>query len=291
MRRLLLCLIAPAAFAASLALPDWLAPYPGSSARSQTFAGLIESSYTVTAKPADIVAHYQKEFDTAQVRALISGDGQGIVMRGSAAECDLLIRIRQQASETSVSVSCSEKSSPAAQETYLPTPSAPRSLPPRSAPDREQALAQMRARREEHMANMKKFDQPVSSQPSVPAVLQWPSWLVHMPSADHGLQVVRSKYQSGLEHLTSTFKTSAPMTSIYNFYYNLLIANGYRVTTGHVSTGSTSNHVQQNAEGALEATLLPNGAGNGSLKIRIDFDRMFLNEPITVVLNVTVYPR
>ena len=293
MRRLILAFPVSAALAATLSMPDWLAPYPGSKPNTQTYDGVVESSYVTVAKPAAIVAHYQKEFDAAQVAADVNDDGQGVAMRGAAAECDLLIRVRQQGAGSLVSVSCSGKSSAAPQATYLPDPaSTRRSSLPQSPRDPEQMRAAAKARQEQAFARMKNYDQPVypEQQTNTPLVLQWPSWLVHMPSADHGLQVVRSKYVSGLAYLSSTYKTSAPMTSIRDFYADLLRANGYTVVASRVATGSTSTHVQQNADGSVEGRLLPNGIGNGSIDIRVEFSRMFLNEPITVTLNVTARP-
>jgi hypothetical protein len=212
----------------------------------------------------------------------------GMAMRASIPECDLLIRVRERGGATFVSASCSEKSQGAAQATYLPNASA---MPSRSGlpPNVRRQIPSDPGGQREHMASMKKFDQPVQPQPQAPIALKWPSWLVHMPSADHGLEIQRKKYEGGIEYLESSYITSAPMTSIYDFYADLLEANGFYVS-GHVAAGGTSTHVKQNSDGSVEGRLSPNGIGNGTLKIRVDFSRMFLNQPITVQLNVTAYP-
>ena len=284
MRWLVLTFFVSAALAADLVLPEWLAPYPGASPNTQASAGLIESSYTADGTPSEVTAHYQKELAAAGVTFQSNDDGMGIAMRASTPECDLLIRVRERGGATFVSATCSEKSSAPAQATYLPNV---RPMPNRSAlpPIPRDPSVQ----RGQPMARMKNFDEPVQPQPQTPLVLKWPSWLVHMPSADHGLQIQRKKYEGGIEYLESSYVTSAPMTSIYDFYATVLKANGFYVS-GHVGTGSTSTHVQQNAEGSVEGRLSPNGVGKGTLKIRVDFSRMFLNQPITVNLSVTVYP-
>jgi hypothetical protein len=290
MRWLVLTFSVSIALAADLALPEWLAPYPGASPSTQVSAGLVESSYTAEGTPADVAAHYQKELAAAGVTFQSNDDGMGIAMRASMPACDLLIRVRERGGVTFVSASCSEKSSAPAQVTYLPNGTGTtRPTSPGFPRDRAQMMAQARAQHDDHMTGMKKFDQPVQPQPQVPVVLKWPSWLVHMPSANHGLQIQRKKYESGLDYLESSYITSAPMTSIYDFYDSLLKENGFYVS-GHVSTGSTSTHVQQNADGSVEGRLSPNGIGNGTLKIHVDFSRMFLNQPITVQLSVTAYP-
>ena len=289
MRGLVIAFSVSVALAASLTLPEWLAPYPGATPNTQASAGLVESSYTADGTPVEVAAHYQKELAAAGVTLQSNDDGMGIAMRASIPECDLLIRVRERRGGTFVSASCSEKSPASAQATYLQNP---RAMPNRlglPANVRGQIATDPSRQHEEHMASMKKFDQPVQPPTQVPIALKWPSWLVHMPSADHGLEIQRKKYEGGIEYLESSYITSAPMTSIYDFYATLLKANGFYIG-GHVATGSTSTLVQQNADGSVEGRLSPNGVGNGSLKIRVDFARMFLNQPITVRLSVTAYP-
>lgn len=305
MRSLVLLLSAAVACAATLAMPNWLAPFPGATANTQASNGLIESSYSAAAKPAEIVAHYQKELSAAGLQSQVNDDGFGISMKASAPECDLLIRVREREDKSLVSVNCSEKSSATtAQSTYLPAGGGPSGTANRSSPknqadwkaNQQQIAAEFQAKREQFIANMKanakKFDQPVypTDQSKIaPIPLHWPSWLVTAKGADHGLQVERKKYVSGLEYLETNYKTSAPMSEILEFYKGVLSANGYTVRQSRLSTGSTSTHIQQNAQGSVEAAAYPNGKGNGSIVIRADLSRMFLNEPIAVRLSVSVY--
>ncbi len=301
MRRFLMVLSIPAALAAAeLSLPDWLAPYPGVAPSMRTSAGLIESSYNAGVKPADIVAHYEKEFAAAHVESMANDDGIGISLRGSAPECDLLIKIREQSGGSFVSVNCSEKSSSAPQDaTFLPQPSTARRPFPASPRERDahtaQMLADADARHKQRIADQSRFDQPVYPKPRSEQadtgglVLAWPPWLVHMKDADRPLHVVKKTDQSGSAYLESMYKTTRPMSEIYNFYEDVMNANGYRVAVAHLGTGSTLSHIQQNADGDVEGSFYPHGIGNGWIETRASFHRFYLNEPITVRLRVTVH--
>ncbi|HMD49580.1 MAG TPA: hypothetical protein VKG79_10800 [Bryobacteraceae bacterium] len=303
--RLFLALFAAAAawaataWAATLSMPDWLAPYPGVTPNTQTSNALVESSYSAAAKPAEIVAHYEKQLAGAGVPALVNDDGLGISIRASAPECDLLIRVRERQGASYVSVDCSDKTPAPAQGTFMPSGKATT-----AAGSRQPMMStDIRTRHDEIVANMKanmkNYDQPIypdskatgtAPASTAPIVLRWPSWLVTAKGADHGLDVQRKKYVSGMEYLETEYKTSAPMSEIYEFYKKAMSANGFTVRQSNLSTGSTSTHVQQNARGSVEGASYPNGTGNGSIVIRADFSRMFLNEPITVRLSVSVYP-
>ena len=288
-------------------MPDWLAPYPGATPATQTSNALIESTYSASAKPAEIAAHYQKELADAGVQSLVNDDGIGLSIRASAPECDLLIRVRERQGASYVSVDCSDNAPAASPGTFLPSGktshAAGSQAPlPRPAPPSQPTSPDIRARREEILAkiraNTKNYDRPVypdsgaaGSAPAsaAPIVLHWPSWFVTAKGADHGLDVQRKKYVSGLEYLETEYKTSAPMSELRDFYTNAMGANGFTVRQSRLSTGSTSTHVQQYASGSVEGASYPNGTGNGSIVLRADFSRMFLNEPITVRLSVSVY--
>lgn len=95
-------------------LPSWLSPYPGSNeAPRATTASTTEISYTATATTDEVVAHYRKTLDAATAPYVAAFDGAGTSIRASAAECDLLIRIRDTGERSSaVRVSCSAKKTP-----------------------------------------------------------------------------------------------------------------------------------------------------------------------------------
>ena len=71
---------------------------------------LVESTYTTAAKPAQVVEHYRKLFEAAGLQFQPNPDGIGTAIRGDAAECDLLILIREQAPGAFVDVNCAAKS-------------------------------------------------------------------------------------------------------------------------------------------------------------------------------------
>ena len=77
-------------------MPSWLVSYPGVTPNSRAMGALVESTYTTAATPAQVVDHYRKLFEDAGLRFQPRADGMGTSIRGDAAECDLLILIREQ---------------------------------------------------------------------------------------------------------------------------------------------------------------------------------------------------
>ncbi len=88
-------------------LPEWLIPYPGASAVTNAFSQRVESSYTAMATPEDVSGHYAKLFAAKGLAFHPNDDGLGTAIRASAPECDLLIKLRESSSGTSVKVYCS----------------------------------------------------------------------------------------------------------------------------------------------------------------------------------------
>ena len=223
---------------------------------------------------------------------LVNDDGLGISIRGSVPECDLLIKIREQEGGSLVSVNCSQKSSSTATAaSFLPEQSSSR----RRVHTPHKCWPRRKRRHKQRIGDMSQFDRPVYPQPRSEQddtgglVLAWPPWLGHMRGADRPLRVVKGTDQSRDTYLESVYKTSTPMSEIYNFYEDLMNTNGYRVAVAHLGTGSTLSHVQQNADGDVEGSLYPNGIGNGWIETQASFHRFYLNEPITVRLRVTVH--
>src|SRR5437879_6097984 len=91
-------------------MPSWLVSYPGVTPDVQKGAGIVQTSYTTPAKPAEVVEHYRKLFESAGLRFQPNPDGMGTVIRGAASECDLLIVIHQESAGTFVDLSCTSKS-------------------------------------------------------------------------------------------------------------------------------------------------------------------------------------
>src|SRR2546425_2988628 len=101
-------------------MPSWLAYYPGAKAETRTLVARVESTYTTPATPDEVIDHYRKVFEGANLRFLPNFDRTGTAIRGAAAECDLLIVIRKQIAGTLVRVSCAAKSRSSATSQALP---------------------------------------------------------------------------------------------------------------------------------------------------------------------------
>src|SRR3954447_9762943 len=106
------CLLAGQTAQSLSSLPEWLIPYPGASAVTKIFPQLVESSYTAMAKPEEVSRHYEKLFAAKGLVSHPNADGLGTVIRASAPECDLLIKVRESPSGSSVKVDCSSPQSP-----------------------------------------------------------------------------------------------------------------------------------------------------------------------------------
>jgi hypothetical protein len=247
--------------------------------------GLVESTYTTAAKPAQVVEHYRRLFEAAGLRFQPNADGIGTVIRGDAGECDLLIQIREQAPGTFVDVNCAAKSqtsqaSPGkAVEVITAGPSKGRPIG-RPQPNAEE-MQERHARRVAELG----IHPTYHDAPAPPLV--WPSWLVHIKGA--AVRPQKGIDQSRNEHLKVRYVSSLPMTTVYNFYEDLLNSNEYRVHSSRLSTGQTISGVVQNAWGYVEGTNYPDGAPGARSVIHVSFSRSNLNDPITVEMRITVY--
>jgi hypothetical protein len=157
------------------ALPSWLIPYAGAKAETQNaLANRIEAAYTTDAKPDLVVAHYQHLLEGAGLPFLPSFDGIGTSMRAAPAECDLLIKVREQDAGTLATVSCAAKpagkpSSPdevkvTTSHTTTPTKSPWRLMEERIREGEEytrKVLAEAEARHKQGIKKMEVYDQPV----------------------------------------------------------------------------------------------------------------------------------
>lgn len=290
---------------APLAMPSWLTPYPGANAATQVSSpSLVETGYTISAKPEAVIAHYRQLLEAAGLRFNSNFDGAGTSIRGAAAECDLLIKIREDGAGTMARVSCAAKSA-------APLAGAPVSgsgvtvtngsrTPFRQPLDVEKFKAEHRKRMEDesaalekHIANNKagRFDEqvwPHAPENDAPPLV-WPSWLVNVRGArlnpDQGVDQSRVKY------LMSKFVSGAPMTTIYNFYEDLLKANGYSVYSSKLGTGQTIDGIIQNADGYVEGSHKTHDTTGPSTVIRVSFSRFHLNDPIDVRIKFTAHPR
>jgi hypothetical protein len=278
---------APLFAQASVSFPPWLQNYPGVTATVRSSNFMVESSYTASATPADIVKFYNPLFDAAGLRFQPNDDGIGTSIRAEAPECDLLIQIRSRPEGTFVKVNCSAKtqaatSSPSGINVIASRPqvtrraSATGPTPTAPAADfmqmHQQKVAEMGIHREHHDA------------PAPPLI--WPPWLVHVNGA--AVRAVAGVDQSKNAMLKAQYITNVPMTEIYSFYRELLSSHEYP-TRSSMSTGQTTSGIQQNALGYVEGSNYPDGAPGAYSVIHVSFDRSVLNGPITVTLRFTTH--
>lgn len=186
-------------------MPAWVVPYPGASAANRQNLNSVESAYTVSAAPHDVLGHFRTLFTSAGLPFQPDPMGGGFLIRAAAPECDIEVGIRRRDANTEVKVTCS----------------------PRLAAN--DYMAKLRAQQMAENAQtdpMKKFDNPVYPQPkAATAPLTWPAWLVRVDGAK--LMIERS---AGL--LKSSFLSMPPREGIQAYYVDLLTSNHYHVTQG-----------------------------------------------------------
>ena len=319
---------------AHVSLPQWLIAYPGAlAAVTSASSTLVESSYTATAKPEEVSGHYAKLFTSNGLVSQSNYDGLGTVIRVSAPECNLLIKLRESSAGTAVKVQCAspQTSSPRAGlgNEVMVTNGSVNEAPVggrsrnsgsgyhlKSAEEikqyNEERTREIKAKQEAYArevnAQMQEYDKPFypkQSQAHMPPAsnlapktaiayyhddappLVWPSWLVAV-NGEHFPPATRSS-QGPESALSRKYQTTVAMTELARFYKEGLARNGFTVIRSRMSTGSTSTGVQQNASGEIEAY---RGEGSGvnppTTTIKVSFRRMYLNEPISVWINVSV---
>jgi hypothetical protein len=272
---------------APLTMPEWLAGFPGSKPQTSSFKGLVESTYVTGAKPAAVTEHYRRLFEAQKLTFTPSFDGMGQMVRGAAAECDLMITIHALDAGTEVRVDCAAKSVAAEAWTAVPdarSQTSGRAGAARGRPDFQTMVGEADARHKQLVKDLNIH--PVYHDAPAPP-LAWPAWLVHLKGGR--LTTQAGVDPAGHEYLKSRYKSSEPMTAIYAFYEDLLKANGYPVYSSKLGTGQTISGTMQNADGHVEGSNYPNGHPGPYTEIRVDFHRFYLNEPITIDLKFTTY--
>jgi len=189
-------------------MPAWVRPYPGVSAENRRKGNSVESAFTVTAAPHDVLSHYRALFKSAAVPFDPDPMGGGFLIRALLPECDLEVAIRRQDPNTTVRVTCSPRLA----------------ATQRIIDEHTEEHAQARAA-EDRSDGMKKFDTPVYPEHKASAPLVWPSWLVCVDGTK--LRVERLPGQ-----LKSSFRAMPPREAIQAYYTRLLAAHRYRVTSG-----------------------------------------------------------
>ena len=277
------------------ALPGWVTPYPGATAKLQSTPGMVTATYVTAARPEAVIEHYKSLWEAAGQTFAANFNGTGTAIRGSAAECDLLVVVRESEEGSQVKTTCAARSQapdPNAGREVISSNGTARGTRPSPFSQRDPRTAAMLANADaEHrarVARMGEYDKPVYPRPprdpeGIP--LAWPGWLVHMPGASTDLDV-RKGEEYGKSLLKSQFRTVRPMSEIHQYYEALMNANGFRVGESKLQTGQTLGGVMQNKDGMVKGTWQPNGIGRGGMSTTVWFSRSKLNDPIRVVLEV-----
>ena len=263
----------------TLSLPGWLASFPGAEPTVQGTEGAVESSYTVDAQPAEVVAHYRKLIEAQGLAFQPNPDGMGTSIRVAAKECDLLILIRSRGEGTYAKVSCTAKADavaapPAGKVEIL------------KGDSKAQAQAAWREQIGQHQEQFppEKFNKDKHDMPAPPLV--WPDWLTHIRGA--ALKPASGVDAAHYAYMKEQYTTNIPMTEIFDFYRNLLTAHGYR-PRAEMATGHTFTGVQQNALAHVEGYNYPDGFPGAYTLIEVSCDRTVLNGPITVWMRFSTH--
>jgi hypothetical protein len=253
-------------------MPSWLTPYPGATAQMKASPSLVEATYTTDAPPDVVTAHYGKLFETQNLDFHPNLDGIGAMIRGDASECNLLITIHPQSTGTFVRVGCAAKNrsfTSASVPSAVPGPAVPAGI----------------MERHYRLAAEMGIGKEIPAAPALPLV--WPDWLVHIRGAR--LSIQQGADPAGNLMLKARYATSEPMTVIFEFYRDLLKAHDYPINSGLITTGQTQSGIRQNADGHVEGTNYPNGFPGPRTEIYVGFNRMHLNDPITVDMRFTTF--
>jgi hypothetical protein len=262
----------------SFALPAWLGSYPGATPTTSSSDSSVESSYTVDAQPAEVVAHYRKLFEAQGLNFQPNPDGMGISIRAEAKECNLLILIRSRQDGTFTKVDCEAK----ADAGSTPVSAAPGyKVDVIAGHGEKQGGTDWANRVQQHQGDMPrpKFNSNHSDMAAPP--LEWPDWLGHVRGA--AIQPKKSTDPAKHDFMIARYTTNVPMSEIFDFYQKLLKTHDYR-PRGELATGHTQSGIQQNAMGRLDAFNYPEGFPGAYSEVEVSMDRTVLNGPITVML-------
>jgi hypothetical protein len=153
-------------------LSPWLIPYPGAEGVTRTsLVDRNEVTYTTDRKPDEVVSHYQRLITAAGLPFVPGFDGLGTSIRAAAAECDLLVNVREQGTGTLVRASCASKSTSSTASAIpvgviAPPKSRPLTMEERRRQGEEETrrvLAEAEAKHKKRIDDMKVYDQPVDA--------------------------------------------------------------------------------------------------------------------------------
>ena len=262
-------LLAPAYLQCQPALPSWLSQYPGANVSIQNLSAMSSASFSTSDPQETVLAYYRQSFEDNGLTFSPTSNRFGSTIQATADCGELRISIFSRPAGSSVRLSCSVK------------------LQPRTAKSTGNYQQDVANAMEAHHRAVAEMGIG-RARPAAPAPpLQWPAWLERVET---GLPAVRKGTdQAGNGMLRAEYVSSAPMSQVFAFYKGLLSANGYQLNRGYLATGQTQSGIKQNANGSVEGSLYPDGFPGPRTEIRVDFSRMHLNDPITVIIRFTTF--
>jgi hypothetical protein len=275
-----------------LSMPSWLVNYPGAAPQIRSSPTYFESTYETTAKPEEVIAHYQKLFDEQWLPFRPSFDGIGTAIRGETPECNLLLLIRRQGTGTWVQVSGAAKSAAGVSTSAPRISTAPpqrrstaiMSIEERQAEQKEhtrRVLEEADQKHKEQIRGMEKYDRPVYPTPKAPLpALVWPSWLGKTDGTP--LDIQRGVDQFGRKFLKGSFVAAATRSEVQVFYAELLSSHGYPIRTQSILAW------QRDRKAWVEGEHYINGTSGPRITIRIEL--MPAGELVEVELRMIARP-
>jgi hypothetical protein len=265
----ILLLVAPICLRCQPVLPSWLLTYPGATVTRQNLAAMSAASFTTADPPETVVDRYRQLFAENGLPFSPTSNRLATTVR-AAADCgELSISITSRGSGSAVRLNCTVKVQPRVVK---------------STGNYEQDVANMKEAHRQAAAEMGMG----RARPAAPAPpLEWPAWLAEVEGGLPAIQ--KGTDQAGNLMLRAEYVSGSPMSQIFSFYKDLLTANGYQVNRGYVTTGRTQSGIKQNALGAVEGSIYPDGFPGPRSEIKIGFSRMNLNDPIRVNIRFTTF--
>jgi hypothetical protein len=202
----------------------------------------------------------------------------GTSIRGDAAECDLLILIREQGAGSFVDVNCSAKSqvSPASPGKTVDIIG--------TAPSKTRIAEEMK---ESHVRRVAELGIHPTYHDAPAPPLVWPSWLVHIKGAE--VRPQQGVDESRKPCLKARYISSLPMTTVYNFYEDLLNRTSIACTPLAFPQGKPFPESCKMPGGMSKAPTIRMERSGPRTVIHVSFSRSKLNDPITVEMRFTVY--
>lgn len=277
--------MAPAYSQTSFPFPAWLENFSGATPDLRSTDSMAESSYSIDAQPSEVLGHYRRLFEAQGLPFQANFDGMGWSIRAEAKECNLLIVIRKRSEGAFAKVDCVVKDagSAAAGNIEIITGAA-RAKEITGANSKATSDWAERVRQHQQEFPPTKFNTDHHDMPAPP--LEWPEWLTHVRGAP--LNPKTGMDPAKYAYMRVQYTTNVPMTEVFDFYRDLLLAHGYPPKAS-MATGHTFSGIQQNALGYVNGYNFPDGIPGAHTAIEISFDRTVLNGPITVTMRFSTH--